>query len=139
MKAWVDHNRIGEPTTRTPKASPAHQFSTASLHGSWSCAELNVPPTSPPNSGPIKQAAAMKIQKSRRLLRLGRRPHQASVSVAPTSGSTTVATPNPAASQKSSPKKMSTTISPHMIATTTAGHSARRLSSIAATVTPAGG
>ena len=94
MADWVVHSRIGDAMTSTPSASPDHQVTTALRHGRSLKNQLPVPPIRPPNTGAIRQAAAMKTKKSRRLRRSGRPPHQASTSEAPIIGSTTLAVAN---------------------------------------------
>ena len=91
----LDHSRIGEATTNTPSASPAHQLTTVLNQGVRAWFELTVPPISAPKNGPAAHAPAMNAAKSDLLRRSGLPAHQASVSEAPTIGSTMLAAANP--------------------------------------------
>ena len=93
----------------------------------------------PPASGPATAAPATKNTKWSRRRRSGVPLHQASTSEAPTSGSTEFATAKPRAPAQPTPYRRSTANSASTIAATTTGHSERRDSSMAATVTPAAG
>ena len=65
--------------------------------------------------------------------------HHASTSEAPINGSTELARASPAADRGLAPYRRSTANSARTIAATITGHRDRRLSTIAASVTPAGG
>ena len=133
------HNRIGAATTGTPMPSPAHQCSTATgravsvlRRGLW-------PRRSARHQRPRRSCGRHEPRQVGAVPQVQHPLHHASTSEAPIQRLTGIGGASPAADRGLAPYRRSTANSARTIAATITGHRDRRLSTIAASVTPAGG